>query len=318
MNNFENNKFNSEFDDEIDLYELISIAWNKKLTIIAITSIFAIISILYSLSLPNVYKSDALLAPKDSKNDMSSMVGQYAGLASLAGLSVPVSADNKSIEAITRIQSFDFFAKYFLPQIALENLMAVKQWDPATNVIKYDETSYNSDSGKWIREVSPPRKPQPSLQEAYIQYKKIMTISSDLSTSFVSLSTIHLSPFIAQKWNEIIINEINKSMREHDKQEATKSLVFLTNLTPQVNYGEIKNVLSSLQQEQMKKLMLIEANEDYIFKVIDSPISPENKFKPKRSSIVIVTTFLGFLISLISCIAQHYAILFYKNKQNIS
>ena len=318
MENLKKNKDKLEYDDEIDFHELFRIVWAKKLMIFVLTSFFACLSILYSLSLPNIYKSESLLASKNSKNDISAMIGQYAGLASLAGVSTPVNNDNKTQEAVTRIQSFDFFIKYFLPQISLENLMAVKQWNAKENIILYDENIYNADLGKWLREVNFPRTAQPSLQEAYAEYKKIMQIEVDLTTSFVTLSIIHQSPFIAKKWNEIIINEINKSMRELDKQEATKSLDFLTNLAPQVNYGEIRDVLSSLQQEQMKSLMLIEANEDYVFKLIDSPISSETKFKPKRSVIVIFATFFGFLLSLILSIAVHYLKLSYKNKHNSS
>ncbi|MCV5216295.1 Wzz/FepE/Etk N-terminal domain-containing protein, partial [Escherichia coli] len=49
-------------DDEIDLRELFKALWKGKWIIIATTFIFAIGSVLYAMSLPNIYKADALLA----------------------------------------------------------------------------------------------------------------------------------------------------------------------------------------------------------------------------------------------------------------
>ncbi|MEP8095299.1 Wzz/FepE/Etk N-terminal domain-containing protein, partial [Vibrio parahaemolyticus] len=48
--------------DEIDLRELFKALWKGKWIIIATTFIFAIGSVLYALSLPNIYKADALLS----------------------------------------------------------------------------------------------------------------------------------------------------------------------------------------------------------------------------------------------------------------
>lgn len=68
-------------DDEIDLRELFKALWKGKWIIIAATFIFAIVSVLYTLSLPNIYKADALLAPAESSNGggLSKMAGQLGG-----------------------------------------------------------------------------------------------------------------------------------------------------------------------------------------------------------------------------------------------
>ena len=48
-------------DYEINLAEIFSIIWKRKAFIIALTSVFAIGSVIYSLSLPDYYKSSGLL-----------------------------------------------------------------------------------------------------------------------------------------------------------------------------------------------------------------------------------------------------------------
>jgi LPS O-antigen subunit length determinant protein (WzzB/FepE family) len=306
MNNPPNSKFNRNHDDEIDLYELFYVLWNKKLFIAAITSIFVATSIIYALMTPNIYKSEAIMMPVESNAGMSGMLGQYSGIASLAGISLPSESATKSTEAIARIKSFEFFSNYFLPFINLEDLVAIKKWNLVSNTLIYDEKEFNSELNQWVRKVKPPRSITPSPQEAYVTYKKIMNIVEDKKTSFVSLSIDHVSPFLAQQWVELIINQIDKTIRNQDKQESIKSIDYLNRIAPTVNYEGIKNTLSSLQEEQMKILMMVEANEDYIFKVIELPIAPEIPSEPKRLLIVILGAIMGFMIGVLGSLVFHY------------
>ena len=306
MNNIPTDQLNNNYDDEIDLRELFHVLWDKIFYIGAITSIFSLISIIYALMLPNIYQSQAVMMPMEANQGMSGMLGQYSGMASLAGISLPSESSSKAQEAIARIQSFEFFSNSFLPHIKLENLMAVKKWNQASNTLTYDASAFNSDSGQWLRKVKPPTSTIPSSQQAYKQYQEIMSVSEDKKTSFVTLSVEHKSPVIAQQWVEIMMDQIDQVMRDQDRQSALQSIAYLNSLAPTINYEEIKQALASLQEEQMKQLMMVEANENYIFKVLDSPIVPEMKVKPKRSLIVILGTMLGMMLSVLGVLVLHY------------
>ena len=306
MNNVPSDQLNNNYDDEIDLRELFHVLWDKIFYIGAITSIFSLISIIYALMLPNIYQSQAVMMPMEDNQGMSGMLGQYSGMASLAGISLPSESGSKAQEAIARIQSFEFFSNSFLPHIKLENLMAVKKWNQASNTLTYDASAFNSESGQWVRKVKPPTSTIPSSQKAYKQYQAIMSVSEDKKTSFVTLSVEHQSPVIAQQWVEIMMDQIDQVMRDQDRQTALQSIAYLNSLAPTVNYEEISKALASLQQEQMKRLMMVEANENYIFKVLDSPIVPEMKVKPQRSLIVILGTMLGMMLSVLGVLVWHY------------
>jgi len=295
MNN-ENKTYIETYDSKIDLFEVLHFAWKKKIFIISLTSLFTLISIVYSLFLPNIYISSALLTTTDQNKSNMGMLSQYSSMASLAGISIPSNEDNKTLEAIERIKSFDFFNEVFLPSILLEDLMAVDSWNSDDNSLKYNDKHYDSNAQKWVRKVSYPKFTKPSAQEAFDEYKNIMTISKN--KSFIRLSIKHQSPYIAQKWTELIVENINKLMAEEDKKRTSQSISFLNNQASKVNYEEVKQAISLLLQEQMKALMLAEANEDYIFKTVSSPIAPELKSEPKRSLIVILASLGGFFLSL--------------------
>ena len=306
MNNLPNDQLNNIYDDEIDLSELFHVLWDKIFYIGAITSVFSLISIIYALMLPNIYQSKATLMAVEQGSGMSGMVGRMSGMASLAGISLDSKSSSKDQEAIARIKSFEFFSNNFLPNIKLENLMAIKKWNQASNTITYHASDFNSDSGQWLRKAKPPRSNIPTSQEAYEEFMEIMSVNKDKKTLLITLSVEHKSPFIAQQWVEIMINQIDQVMRDQDRQTATKSIEYLNSLAPTVNYEEIKKALSALQQEQMKRLMMVEANDNYIFKVLDSPIVPEVKSRPKRSLIVIWGTILGMVLSALGVLVFNY------------
>ena len=293
MDNIENNNINLSQSNEINMFELMAELWSRKFFISSFTFLGTLIAVLYALYLPNIYKSVAMLTPANDNASGSSMLSQYSGMANLAGISLPSGDDDKVLEAIERIKSYDFFYNSFLPSIELENLMAVKQWKPKSNDLIYKEDHFDSVNDKWIRKVSYPKLTIPSPQESFEVYKDIMTISKN--KSFIQISIEHQSPFIAKKWTRLVITEINRTMRFEDKSRTSKSIDFLNNQSLKISYDDIKQSLASLLQEQMKSLMLIEASEDYVFKVISSPLAPELKSEPKRSLIVV----LGFLGSLI-------------------
>ena len=293
----ENNNSNS-LDNEIDLAELFNIIWNKKLFISIFTSIAALISVLYALYLPNIYTSSSLLAPTTEDNSLSSQLGSFSGLAGLAGVSLPAGNISNSQIAVKRIESFEFFSKYFLPNIKLEDLMAVDEWDAKNNTVVYDDSEFNSTSNEWSR--------KPSDQKAYKEYKRALSISQEELTGLVYLSMKHKSPVVAQNWVDTIIYNINECMREIDKQDAQNSIDFLNESLKNTNSQSIKVVFAKLMESQMQTLMLASSNEAYVFKTINSPIVPEDKSSPSRALICILGTLLGGILSILIVLFRNF------------
>ncbi len=184
--------------------------------------------------------------------------------------------------------------------------MAVQKWKVEENKIIYDENIYDSQSNMWVRDVEFPKKSVPSNQEAFEIYKEILSINRDEKTSFVKISIEHQSPFIAKEWIEIILKNINESMSEIDRKSAQNSIDFLKMKYSETNIQSLRIGISKLLETQMQTLMLSSSENDYIFKVLDSPVVPEEKFSPNRLIILFAGTFFGFVISFLIVFARYY------------
>ena len=293
-------------DDEIDLRELFSVIWRGKWVVIITTVIFAVTAVIYALSLPNIYKSEALLAPA-SEQAGAGLSGQLGGLAALAGVNLASAGGvDDTVLAIEILSSREFLAKFVDKYQLLPDLIAAKNWNQQDNSLTYDTDIYLADNKKWVREPKDGRGAKPSLQEAYEVFSEILLIEQDPSTSMIRLSVEHLSPHIAAQWVRWLIADINTEMKSRDISEAQSSIAYLEQQIANTQLAEVKTALFGLIEEQTKKLMLANVREEYIFKTIDSAVAPEQKARPARAVLVIVVTFLGGFIAVFAVILRHY------------
>lgn len=309
----ENNEYvqshnNNIADDEIDLRELFAVIWQGKWLIIAITALFAVASVVYAINQPNIYKSEALLAPAEQEGGggLSALAGQFGGLASLAGVNLGGGSSNKAQLAIEVLKSRQFTSDFIQKHNILPDLMAAKTWDMQTNTVVYNSEMYDAQNNKWLREVEAPFKPEPSMQEAFKVFSKIISASTDKESGMVTVSVEHVSPSVAQQWVSWLIEDINKSMKERDVLEAVKSTDFLTQQLEQTKIADIRAVLYKLVEEQTKTIMFAKVRDEYVFKTIDAALVPEEKFKPKRALICVLGVLLGGMLSVMIVLIRHY------------
>lgn len=292
---------NNIADDEIDLRELFTAIWQGKWIIIAITALFAVASVFYAINQPNIYKSEALLAPaeQEQQGGLGALAGQFGGLASLAGVNLGAGGGvDKTQMALEVLKSRQFTSEFIQKHNILPDLMAAKAWNSETNTIMYDDELYITEQNKWIREVELPFKPEPSMQEAYKKFKKVVNTNKDKETGMVTIAIEHISPYIAQQWVNWLIQDINKTMKLRDVLEANKSTDFLTKQIQQTKIADIRAVLYKLVEEQTKTIMFANVRDEYVFKTIDPAIVPEEKAKPKRAILVILGIMLGGILSV--------------------
>lgn len=299
----ENNSIdkNSEYIDEaIDFRELFKVLWDGKFLVIAVTSIFSIAAVIYSLSLPNIYQSKAYLSPVGEQVGTGQGMQGVGGLASLAGISLsPQAGGSKSIKALEKLNSLSFFSENILPNIFLPDLMAIESWDESSNSIIYDRKIFDKETKAWLVEI-------PSAQQSYRAFNENLRIFKDELTGFVTIAVKHQSPYIAKEWTELIVNELNDFFRAKDKVEAKAAMNFLNAQIAQTSFTEIKQVIAKLLQEKTQQLTLIEVNDFYVFEYIDPPAVMEKKIEPTRSFICIVGAFLGAVLGVFIILIRFY------------
>ena len=199
-----------------------------------------------------------------------------------------------------------------MPNIFLPDLMAFDSWDASNNKIIYNTDIYDFDSQTWTRDYEYPRTQTPSAQESFNIFAGHFQASKDIDTGFVTISVKHESPFVAQAWTELIIDQLNYFFRAKDKLEAQAAMDYLNIQMTQTSFAEIKMVIAQLLQQKMQQLALVEASDFYVFDYIDPPAVMETKSEPVRSVICIIGAFLGGILGCLIVIIRFFT----TNKQS--
>ncbi|WP_224055282.1 Wzz/FepE/Etk N-terminal domain-containing protein [Vibrio penaeicida] len=288
-------------NDEIDLRELFLALWKGKWVIILFTTVFAASSVFYALSLPNIYKADALLAPAESSNGggLSQMAGQLGGLASLAGVNLGSGEVSQTDLAVQVMKSRQFVEAFIDKHNLLVPLMAVKEWDLVRNELVIDEEYYNPDTEKWLREPHGLRGAKPTAQEAFSKFnKEVLSVSQNKESGLYTISVKHFSPYIAQQWVNWLVEDINQVMRERTIAETSQNLTYLNTQLEKTSIADMQSTFYKLIEEQTKSLMLAEVQQEFIFKVVDPAVVPELKNEPKRALICVLGSLLGGMLGV--------------------
>ena len=298
----------SDSKGEIDLQEILNVLLHGRWIIVSLTAFFSTIAVIYSLLLPNIYESKALIAPVNPSSAIGGALKSYSSLAGLAGINFPSgSAEGNSAKAIQKIQTLSFFEENIFSKIYLPDLMALKAWDSETNTVVFNENLFDINTNSWIRDYSYPKHQIPSAQESFLVFtKQHIRVSEDKNSGFITLSIKHQSPFLAKQWVELIVDEINNFYRKKDKAESEKAVIYLNQQISGTSLSEIKEVLANLLQDEIKKLALIEANKFYVFDYIDTPAVMEKKSEPKRALICFLGTLLGGMLGIFLVFIRHY------------
>ena len=288
-------------EDEIDLRELFKAVWKGKWIILATTFVFAVASVLYALSLPNIYKADALLAPAESSSSggLSKMAGQLGGLAALAGVNLGGAESSQTDLAVQVMKSRQFIDAFISKHDLLVPLMAAKDWDLLNNQLVMDDDVYDQSTGEWLREPEGLRGSKPTAQEAFEVFKEdILSVNQDKDSGLYTVSIKHYSPYVAQQWVDWMVEDINKVMRERTIAETSQNLDYLNTQLLKTAVADMQSTFYKLIEEQTKSLMLAEVQEEFVFKTVDPAVVPELKDGPKRALICVLITFLGGMIGV--------------------
>jgi len=290
----------SQYDDEIDLRELFAVLWAGRIKIVAITAIFAMVSVIYALSIPNQYKATALLSSADSSGGgLSGALGQLGGLASLAGVSLGGGESSKGQIAQEIMQSWSFIEGFVEDNNLAVGVYAADGWDKSSNELQINSGLYDASKSQWL--VEPP-----SSWSLFKTFSGILSVSEDKKSGLVSVSIEYYSPLIAKQWLDLYVAAINEHMQKREMAKVTRNIEYLQAQIKKTNIAEMQEVFYTIIEEQIKSKMLAEASPEYAFVAVSPSMVPEQKSQPKRALMCILGTLLGGMLSVLLVLVLHY------------
>ncbi len=280
-------------NDAIDVWKFIEILWAGKILIIGLATLAAIVSVTVSLYMTPIFRAEILLSPIEQDKAIGSQLGQVAGF---MGFNIPNGSGE--IDKSIAIMESKIFQMTFIRENNLLPIFYAEIWDEKNKT--------------WMVE----KEQIPTMLEAYNYFKLFNIIKKDASTSLVTLSVEWSDAALATIWANKLVGTFNSQMREEAIIESQKNLTYLESQLVKTQLTEVKRSIYQLIESEMKNMVFANAQEEYVFEVLDPAIEPERKVRPVRSVIVLVSVFLAGLLGSLIVIGQF--IYRSKNKTNYS
>ena len=282
-------------DDEIDLRELFWILWAEKWLIIGITALFAVISVVVSLMMTEIYRAEATLAPAETEQGAGGLAAQLGGAAALLGMNVGDSGGGNISNAIATLQSRQFIGRFIEDNNLLVPLFA-SNWDKNKQRSVVNRRIYDSKEGVWLL-----KKGAPTEHDAFRRFTEILNVDGpDIESGIVTVSIDWLNPEEAAMWVNQLVAGINQDMRARDVKEAKNAIEYLQSQLEATQLVEMQRVFYQLIESQTRITMLADVREEYVFRVIDPAIAPDRRESPRRILIVILGTLVGGILATMS------------------
>jgi len=213
---------------------------------------------------------------KDSMGALGSVIQEFSGVASMAGLDV---GENGNPEALAILKSREFNERF----ITANNMMPIlfrKYWDDTRNDWKPN-----------LRRV-------PTLWDGFDYFtKKVRTLTEDRKSGLLTINVDWRDRDLASKWANLIIAQLNEEMRQRAINEASGMVTYLTKEMERSDNLALRESVSRLIESEIKQRALATVRIDYAYRVVDVA-EPADKRHPIRplARIYLVFGALGGLI----------------------
>jgi uncharacterized protein involved in exopolysaccharide biosynthesis len=257
------------YEDEINLLDYVKVIVRNKMLICSIAGIAVAGTIIISLFMTRIYEARAVIAPATKSNDSSG-----AGLlAAQFGISAPASS---TMSEIVNLLKSDILKE---ETIKKHNLIPV--------FFQEKDLRGKSESQKIWKGIR------------YLQ--DTLRVSPNQKDNSIQVSMQFRDPKIAADVVNYTLLELTEHMSNEARRVADTNKKYLESQIDKTADPFIKTKIYALIAQQIETAMMAEVKENFAFKILDPPRTPDRKIKPKQTQMVIialtVSLFLGVFIA---------------------
>lgn len=305
-------------NDDLSLLDLWDIFTGQMVLIgfVAILTVAAAVAI--AVNMETRYRATVLFAPAGS-GEMSSGGGfkgsRIGQLASLAGVSV--GGGNEVVKSQLAILTSRVFITKFVDELNVKPDLFYEQWDAENQKwLPPKAPSIDKQIKAYIKGLLMPAEnmvPRPNSDSheptdwiTYDVFTSLLTVIEDEESGLITVSIEWRDPVKAAEWANALVKRINRHVKDTKVSEAEKSIQYLENELKNTTLVDMREVLYSLIESQVKTIVLSKVRDEFAFTVIDPAVVPESASRPKRGLIVSMGLVLGLLLGMMVALARHF------------
>jgi len=262
-----------------------------------------------------MYKAEAVIMPVTTKDSGGSGIGAalMQQLSGMPGFGIPGSAS--SAEVVGLLKS-NVLREKMVQKYNLLPILFYEDWDE-------QKKDWKRDSGISLnplyyvsllaKALAPPppgaRKKEPGVPDMWDALRlldDLVDVNFNMKESTITISVSFHDPDMAAKLVDYFLITLNDYMSSEAKRVANTNRKYLEDQLGASSDPFIKQKTYNLIAQQIETAMMAEVKENFAFKVIDPPLAPDKKFKPKRAVMVVLSIVVALFLGIFGAFFWEY------------
>jgi len=268
-------------EDEISLVDLFMVLLKRKWLIMGLVFLTAVGAVAISLSMTNIYRSEATIAARQQEQSSSrALTGALGGLGGIVASEFGLGGGSEAdiIEVLVKSRRL---AEIVVEKYDLLPVLFKEKWD--------------SQRGGWQEN------PGPTMQDAFrLINNSLLKVGRDRKTDVITLGVEHKAPEFARQMVSYYITELSEQLRAKVLKDAQENMRFLNEQLERTSDPLLREKIYNMLAKEIEKDTFARAQTYYGFYVLDPPIAPDldKKAKPKRALICILSVMVAFFVAV--------------------
>jgi hypothetical protein len=266
----------------------------------------AILVLIFKLLSAANYTAVAALAPVDNNSTGAGKLGQFSGLAGLAGVSLGDSSGPSNFDRFTYLLTSPELAEWEIKHRDVISTL-YPDWDDKAHDWRAPSDFWGRIASMVREKKSPDQFDIAKILDAHITITRVST--SDALRVLNAINLVHYTdknPAVSNKMLRYVVEDANEIIRERAQVRARMQSNFLSNELNTVQNREYRDTLMRLYSEQEQTLMLAGSNLPYAAELLSGSYTPADR-DPKKTAITVV---IGGMVGL--CFAYFVAIVVFN------
>ncbi len=285
-------------DQWINLLCFCHILWKRRKMIGAmlVTAVFA--TIILSLFMTNIYQANAVISPITSRDSGSGNAGLSTLAQQLGGFpGIPTSAQANASEIVSLLNS-NILRRKVIDQYNLMPVLFYGQWDSKRQTWKQGFSIAGFTPFKYLK--------TPDMWDALRLLEKNVKIIRNNKENTITISVYFHDPKLATLIAEYYLITLTNYMSSEMKRVAATNRKYLEEQLGSTTDPFIKQKTYNMIAQQIENGMMAEVKENFAFKVIDPPMPPDKKIRPRRSQMALIALIISLFVGMATALFLEY------------
>ena len=262
-------------NNEISINDIIIPLWKNKMLIIIVAAIFSVGSIIHVLVVDEKFEVSCVINPAEPSDEV--MLGNAS---SFGGFSLTELVETPVGKNLRITLSANTFLKIF--------------YDKYNNNEKLFKDTFQgietSDLPKRLKEET-------KLETGLKILKEVINYKMNPKDGTIQISVILTDKYFAYDLLIDVLAELKRYIRDKNLKILENDIEFYDKMKLKITDPNVKKRIANIISEKIEKSSILTSN---IFSITEEPRIPVKRFSPRRKIVVIIFSFLGLFIGILS------------------